>query len=103
MTASPGEKSLRASAGTSGVVERIVAEFAIPHRQYLDATGALTGEPPAFARDANTMIGLYRAMTLTRIFDSKAIALQRTGPARHLSFLRGAGSRRGRLCQRDAS
>jgi pyruvate dehydrogenase E1 component alpha subunit len=79
MTASPGEKSLRASTGTSGVVERIVAEFAITHRQYLDATGTLTGEPPAFARDANTMIALYRAMTLTRIFDAKAIALQRTG------------------------
>jgi len=59
--------------------ERIVAAFEIVHRQYLDATGTLIGEPPAFAREPEVMISLYRAMTLTRIFDAKAIALQRTG------------------------
>ena len=59
--------------------ERIVAEFEIRHRQCLDPSGALVGEPPAFARHRDTMIALYRAMTLTRIFDAKAIALQRTG------------------------
>ena len=59
--------------------ERIVAEFKIAHRQYLDGTGNLVGEPPVFARDRDTMISLYRAMTLSRIFDAKAIALQRTG------------------------
>ncbi|HEY4264785.1 MAG TPA: pyruvate dehydrogenase (acetyl-transferring) E1 component subunit alpha [Micropepsaceae bacterium] len=60
-------------------IERIVAEFQIRHRQCLDATGTLIGEPPAFAHDRDIMIALYRAMTLTRIFDAKAIALQRTG------------------------
>jgi 2-oxoisovalerate dehydrogenase E1 component alpha subunit len=60
-------------------IERIVAEFQIRHRQCLDATGTLVGEPPAFARNRDTMIALYRAMALTRIFDAKAIALQRTG------------------------
>jgi 2-oxoisovalerate dehydrogenase E1 component alpha subunit len=59
--------------------DRIVAEFRIAHRQYLDGSGKLVGEPPAFARDRETMISLYRAMTLSRIFDAKAIALQRTG------------------------
>ena len=59
--------------------ERVVAEFKIAHRQYLDGNGNLVGEPPAFARDRDTMISLYRAMTLSRIFDAKAIALQRTG------------------------
>ena len=60
-------------------IERIAAEFQIRHRQCLDASGALVGEPPAFAHNRDTMIALYRAMTLTRIFDAKAIALQRTG------------------------
>jgi pyruvate dehydrogenase E1 component alpha subunit len=59
--------------------ERIVASFEVPHRQYLDAGANLVGEPPGFARDSETMISLYRAMTLSRIFDAKAIALQRTG------------------------
>ena len=59
--------------------ERVVAQFAIAHRQYLDAAGALIAEPPAFAKDREVMVPLYRAMTLTRIFDAKAVALQRTG------------------------
>ncbi len=78
MTALSSGKDLRA-AGSEDKVERIVAEFQIRHRRYLDATGALVGEPPPFARNRDTMIALYRAMTLTRIFDAKAIALQRTG------------------------
>ena len=73
-----GDNELRPDHSQSGV-ERIVAEFEIRHRQCLDASGALVGEPPAFARDKDTIIALYRAMTLTRIFDAKAIALQRTG------------------------
>lgn len=59
--------------------ERIAAEFQIPYRQYLDPSAALVGEPPEFARNPETMISLYRSMTLSRIFDAKAIALQRTG------------------------
>ena len=64
---------------TATGVERVVAEFEIRHRQYLSASGTLVGEPPDFARDRETMSALYRAMTLTRIFDGKAVALQRTG------------------------
>jgi len=59
--------------------ERIVAEFQIPYRQYLDGSGKLVGEAPAFAGDREIVIPLYRAMVLTRTFDNKAIALQRTG------------------------
>jgi 2-oxoisovalerate dehydrogenase E1 component alpha subunit len=59
--------------------ERIAAEFQIPYRQYLDASASLVGEPPEFARNPDAMISLYGAMTLSRIFDAKAIALQRTG------------------------
>ena len=67
----------RTSPATDG--ERIAAQFEIPYRQYLDASASLVAEPPEFARNPETMISLYRAMTLSRIFDSKAIALQRTG------------------------
>jgi len=77
MTASPRGTELRPQ--TPSKDERLVAEFRISHRQYLDATGKLAAEPPSFARDRDSMMALYRAMTLTRIFDAKAVALQRTG------------------------
>jgi 2-oxoisovalerate dehydrogenase E1 component alpha subunit len=59
--------------------ETIAAEFKIVHRRYLDPSGKLVGEVPQFARDRETMIALYRNMVLTRLFDAKAIAMQRTG------------------------
>ncbi|NQW10164.1 MAG: pyruvate dehydrogenase (acetyl-transferring) E1 component subunit alpha [Alphaproteobacteria bacterium] len=45
---------------------------------YIDATGKVHGALPEFA-DTQELIRLYRAMVLTRVFDEKAIALQRTG------------------------
>jgi pyruvate dehydrogenase E1 component alpha subunit len=78
MAESAGGHDLHPAQATGGA-ERIVAKFEIRHRQYLDAAGTLIAEPPAFARDRETMIALYRAMALTRIFDAKAVALQRTG------------------------
>src|SRR5919106_2681596 len=56
-----------------------VAEFAIEHSQFLDPSGRATGPLPEFAREPAALIPLYRAMVLTRRFDAKAIALQRTG------------------------
>ncbi|HEX5079702.1 MAG TPA: pyruvate dehydrogenase (acetyl-transferring) E1 component subunit alpha [Geminicoccaceae bacterium] len=56
-----------------------VASFEIHYRQYLDAAGTAVAELPAFARDPKALIPLYRAMVLTRRFDAKAVALQRTG------------------------
>jgi 2-oxoisovalerate dehydrogenase E1 component alpha subunit len=35
--------------------------------------------PPGFAQDGSDLLPLYRAMVLTRTFDEKAVALQRTG------------------------
>ncbi|HEY4773682.1 MAG TPA: thiamine pyrophosphate-dependent enzyme, partial [Xanthobacteraceae bacterium] len=37
------------------------------------------GPLPDFAREPDELLALYRAMVLTRSFDTKAIALQRTG------------------------
>lgn len=45
----------------------------------LDADGHLLEALPPFARGHETLKDAYRAMVLTRTFDAKAIALQRTG------------------------
>lgn len=55
-----------------------VAEFAIESTRCLGPSGEAVAALPAFARP-NELASLYRAMVLTRTFDAKAIALQRTG------------------------
>ena len=55
------------------------ASFQVDHTGYLDADGNARQPLPAFAQDTARLIALYRAMTLTRTFDNKAVALQRTG------------------------
>lgn len=56
-----------------------IAEFAISSTRFLDPTGAAIAPLPDFARDPAALIALYRGMVLTRSFDAKAVALQRTG------------------------
>jgi pyruvate dehydrogenase E1 component alpha subunit len=56
-----------------------VASFRIEHTRYLDADGVPTQPLPDFANDPDALAAFYRAMVLTRAFDSKAVALQRTG------------------------
>lgn len=56
-----------------------VAKFKFRYTQVLDAAGRPVAELPGFAQDPGTLIGLYRAMVLTRRFDAKAVSLQRTG------------------------
>jgi pyruvate dehydrogenase E1 component alpha subunit len=58
---------------------RKVAEFAIQLTRILDPDGTAVDALPAFARDPKELAALYRGMVLTRTFDTKAIALQRTG------------------------
>jgi pyruvate dehydrogenase E1 component alpha subunit len=58
----------------------IAATFEIEYLQYLDADGKLVRDDlPAFARDIKQLVELYRVMLFVRVFDGKAIALQRTG------------------------
>ncbi len=59
--------------------ETTVASFEVRYRQFLDPDGRLVAAAPPVADDRATLTALYRAMVLTRIFDAKAIALQRTG------------------------
>ncbi len=58
---------------------RTVAEFAIGYEQLLDASGTPIEALPAFASDPAELIAMYRMMVLCRLFDTKAINLQRTG------------------------
>lgn len=58
---------------------RTVASFEIQYTQYLDADGKAQGALPERARDARSLIRLYRGMVAVRAFDTKAVALQRTG------------------------
>lgn len=51
----------------------------VPFTRYLDRDGTARRELPRFAADKEALIALYRAMVLTRLFDEKAVALQRTG------------------------
>jgi pyruvate dehydrogenase E1 component alpha subunit len=59
-----------------------LAEFAISATRVLDVDGTVIGALPAFGRKPGELVALYRAMVLTRTFDTKAVALQRTGRLR---------------------
>lgn len=51
----------------------------IPYVQYLNPQGELAQNAPSLAHDTARLITLYEWMVLLRTFDTKAIALQRTG------------------------
>jgi pyruvate dehydrogenase E1 component alpha subunit len=53
--------------------------FEIGYSRCLDPAGKPVGELPARARDIERLVTFYEAMVRTRIFDAKAVALQRTG------------------------
>lgn len=57
----------------------VIANFTVEYFQYLDAQSKVVQTLPDFAQDKNILLELYRSMLLTRMFDTKAIALQRTG------------------------
>jgi len=53
--------------------------FHIDRTRFLSPDGELAPSARAFARDPEFLLRLYCAMTRTRVFDGKAITLQRTG------------------------
>ena len=57
----------------------IVARFEIRLTRCLDEQGRPLATWPADAAGPDRLVELYRLMTRTRVFDAKAIALQRTG------------------------
>ncbi|ADZ69511.1 pyruvate dehydrogenase (acetyl-transferring) E1 component subunit alpha [Polymorphum gilvum] len=58
---------------------RTVVRFDVRMTRHLLPDGTPVGTLPDFARDPAELERLYRAMVLTRAFDEKAVALQRTG------------------------
>lgn len=58
---------------------RRVADFQVKFSQFLNADAEGVQPLPDFAKDKAILLDLYRAMLRTRLFDQKAIALQRTG------------------------
>ena len=57
----------------------VEARFQIELVRYLGPEGETLLPLPEFTRDPDLLVALYRSMVLTRAFDTKAIALQRTG------------------------
>lgn len=57
----------------------VVARFEIPYYQILNEEIQLINPLPEFAKDPQHLERLYQLMILNRLFDTKAIALQRTG------------------------
>ncbi len=58
----------------------VAAKFEIEYLQYLDPEGRqVRKDLPEFARNLDEMVKLYKFMVSTRVFDTKSIALQRTG------------------------
>ncbi|MBA3563129.1 MAG: pyruvate dehydrogenase (acetyl-transferring) E1 component subunit alpha [Gammaproteobacteria bacterium] len=58
---------------------KTVATFEIKHSQFLKPDGTIAGSLPAFAQQPEELVRMYEMMSLTRIFDTKSINLQRTG------------------------
>ena len=57
-----------------------IASFKIDYYQFLSADGRLISDDvPPLAHDFDELIRMYKIMVATRVFDKKAVALQRTG------------------------
>ena len=57
----------------------VAASFEIEYLQYLKPDGTLAAPLPAAYNDPAKLVPLFKRMLFVRTFDSKAIALQRTG------------------------
>jgi pyruvate dehydrogenase E1 component alpha subunit len=57
----------------------LLANLADAAKRFIDPAGLPVGPLPPFANDPENLVALYRTMVLTRTFDAKAVALQRTG------------------------
>src|SRR3990172_5637346 len=69
----------RLSAARCGGSPTVITSLQIEFIRYLGPDGEALAPLPEFAQDPAALVPLYRAMVLTRTFDQRAIALQRTG------------------------
>lgn len=58
---------------------KTVAKFNIDHKQILNEKGTLVDKLPKFAENTDELLAMYKMMNLVRAFDTKSIAMQRTG------------------------
>jgi len=58
---------------------KTIAKFSVDFVRCIDPDGKPVAELPNFAGDQSEMLKMYKLMVLTRVFDTKAINLQRTG------------------------
>ncbi len=56
-----------------------IADFEVQYSQFLDPEGKPSSDIPELAKDTEKLVDMYRQMTETRVFDAKAVNLQRTG------------------------
>lgn len=56
-----------------------IADFEVQYSQFLDPQGTPSPDIPELATNTDVLIDMYRAMTEARVFDTKAVNLQRTG------------------------
>jgi len=56
-----------------------IADFEVQYSQFLDPDGKPSSDIPDLAKDTEALLDLYRSMMETRVFDTKAVNLQRTG------------------------
>ncbi|MCG8426747.1 MAG: pyruvate dehydrogenase (acetyl-transferring) E1 component subunit alpha [Chromatiales bacterium] len=56
-----------------------IAHFDIHYDRFLNEAGEVEQPLPEFAKDTQTLLSLYKNMVYTRVYDQRAIALQRTG------------------------
>ncbi len=61
------------------MTQKTVAQFQIEYARFLNPEGQVERPLPKFADDIDHLKKLYAMMVETRVFDTKAIALQRTG------------------------
>lgn len=79
MNSRPKNAKLDDGARTGDAGTTRVARFDIYCRRHIAPDGHVVADLPDTANDADLLKTLYRQMVLTRTFDQKAIALQRTG------------------------
>lgn len=56
-----------------------ISTFQVNYTQFIDPAGQPVAEMPPECREPSVLLAIYRTMVLTRAFDAKAVALQRTG------------------------
>src|SRR5690606_37998409 len=78
-SAHPGTFARMAVLPQPGPSMTVAAKFEIEYLQYLDADGKAVSELPKAFKDPKTLLPLFKQMLYVRTFDTKAIALQRTG------------------------